>query len=205
VNWPDARRPQQERGQRRFDRILDAAAELIAEEGVGGVRMHRICQLTRTTTGSMYHFFPDREALLRALIDRYVGELQAEMERFERATASEWARLPTAEAVDRLLTPFLNYVDTHPAFLPLARLVRAENSRDHDSELERVILRLTEAVVSSRDPKASAADVRARAVALIAILEGMVDVGSRVRDPGVLAALRRELRRALITYLDAPA
>lgn len=203
VTCADARRPQQERGQRRFDAILDATAELIAEEGIGSVRMHRICQLTRTTTGSMYHFFPDREALLRALVERHARELQAQMERFERETASEWAGLSADDAVDRFVTPFLTYVDTHPAFLALLRIARADGSAERDGGLGQIILRLTGAIVASRDPAASASDVRSRAIALIAILEGMIELGARLRDPNDVPALRHELRRALVAYLDS--
>ena len=72
-----ARPPQQQRGQRRVEAILDATAALITEEGVAGATMHAIAKRSSTTIGSLYHFFPDREAVLVALVDRHLRGIGA--------------------------------------------------------------------------------------------------------------------------------
>lgn len=197
-----ARRPQA-RGLRRVDAILDAAAALIAEDGIAGVTMHRVARRSGTTTGSMYHFFPDRDALLRGLAERHGRALRELVTRVERENADEWARLSTDQAVGCFLEPFQRYVDEHPDLLPLSRLARAaaEAGADRDEELSRLVLRLAEAVVASRDPRASAADVTSRAVAMTAMAEGVVTAASRRAVPA--QSLRRELRRALVAYLDS--
>src|SRR5260221_79424 len=63
----DARVPTQERGTRRVEAILDAAAELVTELGVEGVTPQALADRAATSKGSLYHLFPDVSAVLRAL------------------------------------------------------------------------------------------------------------------------------------------
>ncbi len=206
------RRPQQERGQRRVDTILDSAAGLIADEGVAAVTMHRVARRSETTTGSMYHFFPDREALLRALASRHVQALRALMGELEREAAKRWQELSTPDAVALFLGPFVGYVDRNPDLLPLARAARtSEWGAGRDAELDALMRRLAEALVSSRDPGASRETITRRAVAILAITDGFVTAMGHVSAPGrdtrlpatLRDDLRAEQRRALVAYLDS--
>lgn len=203
------RRPQQERGQRRVDAILDAAAALVAADGIAGVTMHRVAQHSGTTIGSMYHFFPDREAVLRTLALRHTQALRALTAQTERETATHWSRLSTAEAVDRFLGPFLSYVDRHPDLLPLGRFARSCGwNADREAEMDRLVTRLAEAVVASRSQAASPAELRVRALTMTAMVEGVMGVAAGQAaasgDAPTVAAVRQELRRALVAYLDYP-
>jgi len=203
-----ARAPRQERGQRRVDAILDAAAALLVEEGAAGVTMHRVARRSCTTTGSMYHFFPDRETLLRALGERHACGLRAVTTRIEQETAGQWARLSTAEAVDRFLGPFLTYIDEHPDLPAVSRLARASGwAHERDAELDRQVIRLAEDVVASRCPDATPAETTSRALAMTAMVEGVVGASARPTDAAHAALspaiLRQELRRALVAYLDS--
>jgi AcrR family transcriptional regulator len=74
-----ARRPpprRQERGQRRIAAILDAAAALFTSRGVEGTTMSAIAAHSATSIGSLYQFFPNREALVEALAERYLADWQ---------------------------------------------------------------------------------------------------------------------------------
>lgn len=57
------------------DRILDAACEIIAEEGIDEVRIARVATRARASTGLVHHYFSTREELLE----------QALVHSFERA------------------------------------------------------------------------------------------------------------------------
>lgn len=206
---PEPRQPQQERGQRRVEAILDATARIVDEEGVAAVTMQRVARLSGTTTGSMYHFFPDRETLLRALTERHARALRALLGQLEHDAAECWARLSTADAVDLFLRPFLGYVDQHPDLLPLARVARYADwsEQGRDAELDALVVRLANALVASRDPGASRAELGGRAAAVMALTEGVVSAmgrrGSSAHGALPIAVLRRELRRALVAYLDS--
>jgi AcrR family transcriptional regulator len=203
-----ARIPQQERGQRRVDAILDAAAQILVEEGSGGVTMHRVARRSGTTTGSMYHFFPDREALLRALLERHVAEIRDLLVRIEREAAPGWAASTTEEAVDGFLVPVLDYLDHRPALPAISRFAHSAGwARERDEKLDELLVGIGRALVRSRSPGAGEQETTARAVALIGIVEGIMGAveraGTQVRRDVSNVALRRELRRALIGYLDS--
>jgi AcrR family transcriptional regulator len=72
------RRPprRQERGQRRIAAILDAAASLFTARGVEGTTMSAIAEKSATSIGSLYQFFPNREALVEALAEQYLADWQ---------------------------------------------------------------------------------------------------------------------------------
>jgi AcrR family transcriptional regulator len=75
---PAARRSprRQERGQRRIAAILDAAASLFTARGVAGTTMSAIAEKSATSIGSLYQFFPNREALVEALAEQYLADWQ---------------------------------------------------------------------------------------------------------------------------------
>lgn len=65
------RLPVQARSRERVERILDAAAQLLAEEGYNAVKTNAIAKRADVSIGSVYQFFPNRFAIFNALADRY--------------------------------------------------------------------------------------------------------------------------------------
>lgn len=76
--------PQQERGQRRVEQILSAAAEVFGETGFETATTNAIAQRAQTSIGSLYQFFPNKEAIIDALSDRYAAELVAALAKHEQ-------------------------------------------------------------------------------------------------------------------------
>ncbi|TMD45822.1 MAG: TetR/AcrR family transcriptional regulator [Chloroflexi bacterium] len=50
-------------------RILEAAAELLAKSVDADVSTRSICEAARVTAPTLYHYFADKESLLRAVVD----------------------------------------------------------------------------------------------------------------------------------------
>jgi AcrR family transcriptional regulator len=50
-------------------RILEAAAELLAKSADGEVSTREICDAARVTAPTLYHYYRDKETLLRAVVD----------------------------------------------------------------------------------------------------------------------------------------
>ncbi|HEX8170208.1 MAG TPA: TetR/AcrR family transcriptional regulator [Thermoanaerobaculia bacterium] len=59
------------RSERSRRAVLDAALWLFARQGFRGTSVREIAERARVSTGNLYHHFPDKEALFRALIDEY--------------------------------------------------------------------------------------------------------------------------------------
>lgn len=62
--------------QERQDAILDAAAAVFAEMGYHGSNIPRICACAGVSTGALYKYFRNKEALFRAVLDRGVDIIQ---------------------------------------------------------------------------------------------------------------------------------
>ncbi|KUI39227.1 TetR/AcrR family transcriptional regulator [Mycobacterium sp. GA-2829] len=71
------------KGQATRDRILDAAADLIATTGLSTLTMVAIRKAASVSGSQLTHYFPDRQALLRALIERQIHAVIASQGRLE--------------------------------------------------------------------------------------------------------------------------
>ncbi len=63
--------PVQARSRERVERILDAAAQLLSDEGYDAVKTNLLAKRAGVSIGSIYQFFPNRFAIFNALADRY--------------------------------------------------------------------------------------------------------------------------------------
>ncbi|MCA3697187.1 TetR/AcrR family transcriptional regulator [Aquidulcibacter sp.] len=113
-----AKAPSQDRGQRRVDRLLDAAADLILVHGAEGLKMDMVAKQAATSPGSLYQFFPNRAALLTALAERYGAEIEA----IAQSTLQRQAAVPPTsieQAARDFLEPFLVFYEANPAYVIL--------------------------------------------------------------------------------------
>lgn len=65
------RDPVQKRSRERMQRILDAARALIAVEGSDALRMGDVAEKAGISIGSLYQYFPEKAAIIRALAEGY--------------------------------------------------------------------------------------------------------------------------------------
>ncbi len=64
------RAPTQYRASRQIERILDAAARVVAEKGFAATTTADIAKAATVSIGSVYRYFPDKIAVLKAVVDR---------------------------------------------------------------------------------------------------------------------------------------
>lgn len=76
------------------DRILGTAARLFHEQGFNGTGVSTILREADVNAGSLYHFFPSKEALLLGVLERYREMLHPiVMAPIEAATSDPVARI----------------------------------------------------------------------------------------------------------------
>ncbi|HEX8973691.1 TetR/AcrR family transcriptional regulator [Oryzihumus sp.] len=73
----DRRAPTQRRSRERVELVLDAAAELVVEQGVGGLSTRAIAARAGVPVASIYQYFTGRDAIVLALVHRDTAEMDA--------------------------------------------------------------------------------------------------------------------------------
>jgi len=69
-------RPKQARSEATLHRLLDATESLIEEKGIGDVSVPDIVRRAGSSVGGFYARFRDKDELLRALEERFLGEMR---------------------------------------------------------------------------------------------------------------------------------
>jgi len=68
--------PTQERAKLRFEAILSAATDLIAQAGSDHLKMSDVASAAGVPIGSLYQYFPDKAAILLTLADRIMDRVR---------------------------------------------------------------------------------------------------------------------------------
>ncbi len=195
--------PRQSRGQARVELLLDAAAELIADSGIASATAEAIALKARTAKGSLYQFFPNRDAVLAALALRYADEMRAI---HEKAFPMDPHGLSLEKLIDRIVRPLADFHDRNPAF----RRVFATNEGPAD-DMRSAPLRLRaqlfdsfvdrlDVLFAARNPLLPAKD--RRRAALISASVGQAVLARRSRaSVADKKPLVDDLKKLLVAYL----
>lgn len=99
LQW--VRPPMQERSHQTMERLLVSAENLINEVGFDKATVSGIAKGARSSVGAFYTRFPDKHALLRCLLERFVSESIATLEYVGRP--SLWQQTSFRDLFTRLL------------------------------------------------------------------------------------------------------
>ena len=94
------KKPRQGRSQATVDAILVATARVLCATGYDRASTNRIALAAGVSVGSLYQYFPSKEALVAAVIDRHNEEIMQVV----RAALTEVADMPIDKGVRRLVT-----------------------------------------------------------------------------------------------------
>ena len=188
------RQPVQERSRRTVQRILRAAEAIIAADGVDAATTRTIAQRARVAAPSLYRFFDDRDAILDALLEQMLTELEAAVQEAEPAFAGE-----SIEAFVRLeLELHVAYYEAHPSLTRLwfggrvsPAVVELVRERNH-LVAQRARRALTDAgLVDAATPEL--------------VFDLLIEYGDRTLDTALRAGTRadRDVIEAGITALTA--
>jgi len=202
--------PKQLRSEHTQERLLRAAEKLILEKGLADASVPEIARRAGSSVGGFYARFPDKDALLRALEERFFAEMLTRVAKL--ADAGRWGDAPIAliasacagelVAVFRerrnLIAAFLHTSTRDPELLADAIRFRAQTA-------ERIASLLLPRASELRHP-----DPRlgidlgvqfAFALMLQLVVVGDVRAGGRVLSDRELQA---EIERNFLAYIGAP-
>ncbi|GAB2571324.1 TetR/AcrR family transcriptional regulator [Dyella jejuensis] len=186
--------PQRQRGHERVAALLEAAAGCFVEKGYGATTMTEIAARAGAAIGSLYQFFPTKEALARALLEQYAQSVYAELGKL----AEQSAQWDTEELAARLSLFLVAFRRRHPAFVIL---VEAAPTPAADAmAIRRRVRAELQALLAHRAPRRSSEDLYAAAVVVQQLMKAAVAIQAEPGMPGRHAALG-QLQHAMQLYL----
>lgn len=190
--------PRQDRGQRRVERILNVAAQLFAEVGYEAASTNAIAARANTSIGSLYQFFPNKEAILHALAARYLDQLRA---LYDQVLTAESAHLPLPVLLDRIIDPLAEFKGAHPGFEPIFfRTYASASLAAAAEELHQEVIRRVEAIFAARTPALAAGQCSLYVTISVAVVEALLPL-SEAANGLSRAQVITETKRLLLAYL----
>lgn len=189
----------QARGRQRMADILDAALALFAEKGYERTSTNAIAARAGMSPGSLYQFFPNKEAIAEALSGHLV-------ERMRAAHASAFdltgvADLTLDELIDRMVDPLVAFnVATPGAKTLLANTDLPDGLRDATRPLHEAVVGRVAAILQARIPGLPAAERDLAAMVTVRIVAAMMPPIAAADEPE-RRVLTAELKKALHGYV----
>ena len=100
----------QARSRATVDAIIEATARILITEGFDKASTNRIAEVAGVSVGSLYQYFPGKEALVAAVVERH----QEEIMRTVRGELDEVSALPLEEAMRKLVAVAVKAHRVHP-------------------------------------------------------------------------------------------
>lgn len=177
--------------------IVEAAARILEQHGRDGFSTNAVAERAGVSIGSLYQYFPRKEALIGALIVRETSHLIDDAE-------AAGAQVTGNAALSALIVAAVAHQLRRPI---LARLLDFEEARlpyDTDTQQvgERFAAIVLEMLARPDIPRQPHRETAAQDV--MAIIKGMVDAAG-VRGERNQRELADRVRRAVFGYLNAPA
>ncbi|WP_164772213.1 TetR/AcrR family transcriptional regulator [Mesorhizobium sp. M2C.T.Ca.TU.002.02.1.1] len=115
---PQPRAPQQKRGRDRVAALMAAATELFVEKGFDATTMTEIAAKAGAAIGTLYLFFPTKQAMAQAILAQNAEALSAELDDLRDRTQG----MSAAAIADLLFARLGAFMAGHPAYSALLDL-----------------------------------------------------------------------------------
>src|SRR5580704_3393789 len=192
------RRPKQLRSRQTVDAVLDAVVRVLKREGIRAVTTNRVAEVAGVSIGSVYQYFPDKNAIFVALHQRHIEEIDRMVQRklIEHAGSS----------LDVLMGAMIEgMIDAHTSDMELYGLLatevphRADGTRDFAVRLHGAFL----LAISSRARELKKGRDLDQQVFLVTHMVESLSHGALFRRPQRLSLedAKAEITRAVMAYL----
>jgi AcrR family transcriptional regulator len=194
------RRPKQRRAQQTVDAVLDAVVRVLKREGFRAVTTNRVAEVAGVSIGSVYQYFPDKQAIFVALHQRHIDQI----DRMVETKLIEHA----ASSLDDLIRAMIEgMIDAHSADPELYELLatevphRADGTRDFAVRLHGAFrLALSSRIYELKKGR----DVDKLVFVVTNMVESLSDAALFRRPSRLsLAAANAEVVRAVLAYLHS--
>lgn len=115
VDTPHSRAPKQRRSRESYDRMIEAATELLKEGGLGALTLAAVSRRSRVSIGSIYCRVDGKDALLREVQAIVLKQMEHEFALLVNRVRRR--QLPLRELVPTMVWEFAHYLRRHAALL----------------------------------------------------------------------------------------
>lgn len=195
------KRPRQARSMVTMDAILEATIQVLLADGLQRMTTTRVAVRAGVSVGTMYQYFPHKQALLYALNERYLDIVARKVEDVCR----EHHGAPVATMVEALVCAYWD-AKTERSEVTQA-LYRSAVELDNEALIEAFALRVDRATIAMFEsaPGASYDNLPLINTTLLAVIFGTVRNVFERRS--LTAEMQADVRQQLVTmclaYLDA--
>ena len=174
------RKPRQERAEETVDALVEATEQLLRAGGYDSVSTNRVAKRAGVSIGSLYQYFPGKEALVAAVIERRAADTRARLAQVLR----EHREASLEDAIRAIVKMYLGRYredrDLYVAILPVIDLVRRQELVTQ--QIEGIVSWMASGLEQVRG-RVRRGDARVAAFVLVSALEGVARRSVTCRGP----------------------
>ncbi|MGW0854347.1 TetR family transcriptional regulator [Streptomyces sp. NPDC002690] len=192
-------RRRQARGEARIAQLLSAAADVFRTQGYTAASTNAIAREAGVSPGTLYQFFPNKEAIAVELGDRLLHRWQ---ETYGEAITLSHTELALESMLDAVLDPLIAFNTENPAFCVLMHggEVPGRITEKHDVVHEAMLTRV-EALLAGYLPELPAARIRLVGIMTFQLFKAGIDL-ILTHEGEEREAYARELKTVMFRYLN---
>ena len=187
--------PQQERGERRVAKLLEAAEAVIAQLGYDAATMRAIAGRAGAAIGSLYQFFPNKACITQALRAAYARQFDDMC----APLASQASSLSPEALAGRLVDLTVQFAETHPA---LPALLEAPHSTRTSPEMQNILRERFAGLLLAQNPCLSRQEALRLGTATLHIIKTLSQLYTEL-PRGERRRMVQEFKIVLFCYFNA--
>ncbi|MFD5947252.1 TetR family transcriptional regulator [Streptomyces collinus] len=193
-------RRRQARGERRIVQLLEAAARVFTTTGYTAASTNAIAREAGVSPGTLYQFFPNKEAIAIELGSRLMHEMRQSYD--EALTPITPDTTPLEEVIAGTVDRFIEFNCRHPAFFVLMHGpdIPGRIAEEHDA-LHTTLVARVESILAPFTPDAPPAAVTRTAQMCVGIYKAGLEL-ILAHEGDEREAYVQELKGALVRYLE---
>jgi AcrR family transcriptional regulator len=187
------------------DALLEATARILVKEGYDRASTNRIAAVAGVSIGSLYQYFPGKEALVAGVIDRHKNEVMQVM----RNALVKVAARPVEVAARELISAGIDAHRVDPALhRVLAEQIPRVGRLENIEAIERDTYALVRGYLDAHRDEIDVADLDVAAFVCVTAVEALTHAAV-LRRPDMLTGEKSErfvddVARLVIRYLQRP-
>jgi AcrR family transcriptional regulator len=193
------KRPRQERSRATVDSVLEATARVLVKHGFDGLTTNLVAETAGVSIGSLYQYFPNKAALVGALIEKHVEDMTSQL----LSALTRVAQLPVGQAIRSVIELMIRAHAVEPELhRVLTEQVPRVGKMAKLREIDAICHRMVAGLLATRKAELAIEDPDMAAFVLVSAIEAITHRAALfapelLRDPRLIDETCAMVRRYL--------